>query len=56
MGICGESSRKKNLNEKTYNNSNDKKESNIVNNEKILQSSTQIKGNQTLNKKNFISK
>jgi hypothetical protein len=36
MGICGESSRKKNLNEKTYNNSNDKKESNIVNNEKYF--------------------
>ena len=56
MGICGESSRKKNENEKSNNILNYKKESNEVTNEKNLHSSTQIKGNQSLNKKNFISK
>ena len=56
MGICGESSRKKNINEKSNNNSNYKKESNDANNEKNLHSSTQIKGNQSINKKYFISK
>ena len=56
MGICGESSRKKNVNEKSNNNSNNNKEPNLVNNQNILHSSTEIKGNQTINKKNFISK
>jgi len=56
MGICGESSRKKNKYEKPNNNPNDNKESNTVNNKNILHSSTQSKGNQSLNKKNFISK
>ena len=56
MGICGESSRKKNVNEKTNNNLNCKKESIEANNEKNLHSSTQNKGNQSINKKNFISK
>ena len=56
MGICGESSRKKNINEKPNNNSNNNKESNLINNPKVLHSSTEIKGNQSINKKNFISK
>ena len=51
MGICGESSRKKNINEKPNNNSNNNKESNLVNNPKVLHSSTEIKGNQSINKK-----
>lgn len=56
MGICGESSRKKNKYENSNNTLNNNKGTNLVDNQKYQQTSIQSRKDQTLNKKNLFSK